>query len=387
MEPMKCDIALVGGGLAGGLALLALTERRPELKVLLIERDRFIGGNHIWSFFGSDVSAEHRWLIAPLVSTGWPGYRVRFPGHERELDTRYYSVESERLDDRILSQVPADRLLLGQEVKAVSPRLVVLKGGQRIQARGVVDARGPGDSNHLECGWQKFVGRMIDCDEPHGVDRPILMDATVEQADGYRFVYVLPFGPTRLFVEDTYYSDRPELDRRKVARRIQNYVAQQGWKEARVLREEAGVLPVLMGGNLERYWVSGSSRVAKLGGRGSFFHPTTSYSLPDAVRNAVLLCEQEDIDGDALHALFHTRAKALWKERSFYRMLDRMLFRAAKPDERYKIFERFYTLAQPIIERFYAGESTAGDRMRILAGKPPVSVGRALKAIGGLAVR
>ena len=39
------------------------------------------------------------------------------------------------------------------------------------------------------------------------------MDATVEQQDGYRFVYCLPFTSTSVFVEDTYYQDTPMLDR------------------------------------------------------------------------------------------------------------------------------------------------------------------------------
>ena len=54
-EPDYCDIAIVGGGLAGGLAALALAAKRPELDVRLIEPDA-IGGNHIWSFFDSDIA-------------------------------------------------------------------------------------------------------------------------------------------------------------------------------------------------------------------------------------------------------------------------------------------------------------------------------------------
>ena len=58
-----------------------------------------------------------------------------------------------------------------------------------------------------------------------------------------------------------------------------------------------------------------------------------------------------------------------------------MLFRAADPPQRYRILERFYRLPEPLIARFYAGRSTLADRVRILAGKPPVSVGRAIAAM------
>ena len=51
----------------------------------------------------------------------------------------------------------------------------------------------------------------------------MVMDASVEQLDGYRFVYLLPFGPRDVFVEDTYYSDSPEVDQPLLQSRIAAY--------------------------------------------------------------------------------------------------------------------------------------------------------------------
>jgi lycopene beta-cyclase len=379
--PIKCDLAIVGGGLAGGLIALAVARQRPELKIVLIEQEQHFGGNHIWSFFASDIAPEHRWLTAPLVTYGWSGYDVHFPEHSRSLDNIYYTIESERLDWLLRHNLPASALITGRHVKAVSPRLVVLDGAQRINAGGVIDARGLADYHHLDCGWQKFTGQLMQLSEPHDLTRPIVMDATVEQYDGYRFVYVLPFGMDKVFVEDTYYSDKPDLDRRVMAQRIAAYADGRGWQVERVLREETGVLPVIMGGDLENYWASGSGRTAKAGARGAFLHPVTSYSLPDAVRNAIYISELPDFDGDRLNMLMRQRAQEHWKAGNFYRILNRMLFRAAEPGERYKVLERFYRLKPGLIERFYAGQSTTGDKARILSGKPPVPVGKALKAI------
>jgi lycopene beta-cyclase len=53
LENIKCDVAIVGGGLAGGLIALALAKMRPELHVVLIEQGQSFGGNHIWSYFAS----------------------------------------------------------------------------------------------------------------------------------------------------------------------------------------------------------------------------------------------------------------------------------------------------------------------------------------------
>jgi lycopene beta-cyclase len=213
------------------------------------------------------------------------------------------------------------------------------------------------------------------------------MDAKVAQIDGYRFVYCLPFAATRMFVEDTYYSDTPDLDRGALAARIDSYVGARGWRVDRLVREETGVLPVAMGGDFEEYWRSGGNKVAKAGMRAGLFHPTTGYSLPDAVRTASLIAGATDLSGAALHDLTYGLARSTWRKRGFYRMLDRMMFKAAEPAERYRIFERFYRLDPHLIGRFYAGHSTPFDKARLLIGKPPVPIGRAIEAIAGAAPR
>src|SRR6478609_9531929 len=45
MSRHDCDVAIVGGGLAGGLIALALAEARPEVSVRLIEAGAAPGGN------------------------------------------------------------------------------------------------------------------------------------------------------------------------------------------------------------------------------------------------------------------------------------------------------------------------------------------------------
>jgi lycopene beta-cyclase len=118
--------------------------------------------------------------------------------------------------------------------------------------------------------------------------------------------------------------------------------------------------------------------------RAGLFHPLTSYSLPDAVRTAALVANAAIFDGQALHDLLHDHARRLWRSRRFYRMLAAMLFRAAEPAERYRILERFYRLDEGLIGRFYAAESNLGDKIRVMTGKPPVPIGRAVRAIMGV---
>ena len=374
-------LLIAGGGLAGSLAALAMAERRPEVPILLVEEGESFGGNHIWSFFDADVEAEDRWLVDPLVAHHWEGYYVAFPEHSRKLKAGYNSVRSADLDKLVRQRLRPDQYRLGTKVVAVRDNELVLLGGEKIKADGAIDARGAANLSMLDLGWQKFVGREYSFSEPHRVDKPVIMDATVDQSEGYRFVYCLPFSDTRMLVEDTYYSDKPEIDLARVGERLDAYVVKRGWKPAAIEHQESGVLPVAIGGDFGSFWRVGGARVAKFGLRGGFFHPTTGYSLPDAVRTAVLLTQQKDLSGALLHDLFEELGAQTWKQRDFYRTLNTMLFRAAAPPERYKILERFYRLDPAMISRFYAGKSGMLDKMRILSGKPPVPVGKAVTAL------
>lgn len=378
MPAFRHDIIILGGGLAGGLAALSLARERPDLDVLLIEPAVRIGGNHLWSYFGSDIAAEDRGLVEPLIGHRWPSYDVSFPAHDRHIRQPYHTIASERLDETVRAFLRPDRIIRAAAV-SVAPTTVDLEDRSKLTATAVLDTRGLDSSAALKGGWQKFVGQLLRIPGGHGVDRPIVMDATVDQSDGYRFVYCLPFSPTDIFVEDTYYSDTPDLNRAQLSDRIAAYARSRGWDVEDVKREEAGVLPVVTGGDFDRFWPS-QDQVARGGVRGGFFHPLTSYSLPDAVRFAGWLGRDAPLD-ERLGPATRQRAATHWAKGRFDRMLARMLFRAAAPAERYKVLERFYRLPTNLIERFYAGQSTTWDRMRILAGKPPVPINRAVRAI------
>ncbi len=204
----------------------------------------------------------------------------------------------------------------------------------------------------------------------------------MDQADGYRFVYLLPFGPRSIFVEDTYYSTDPHLDVPLLESRIAAYAAGQGWQVEAVARSETGVLPVCMGGDFDGYWRAGGEGVAKIGLRGGFFHAMTGYSLVDAVRVATAIATLPDLSSRTLHTVLHGAAQDHWRGGRFYRLLAQLLFKAANAPERHRVLSRFYRLDPALIDRFYAGRSTVYDKLRIMAGKPPVPLGRAITVLG-----
>jgi lycopene beta-cyclase len=369
MTAQQYDVVFAGGGLAAGLTALALRARWPRLRLAMCEAGNALGGNHTWSFFASDVDEAGAALLDPMVERRWAGVDVAFPDHQRRLDSRYAAITSASFD-RVVRPVFApggSALHLGRRAQQVTAHEVVLDDGQRLQAPLVLDARGPGPAPRWveNQGFQKFVGLEVEvAAHPFDLDHASLMDATVTQHEGFRFVYVLPMARDRLLVEDTYYADRPQVDVDLLRARALAHLEKRGVRVLRTLREEVGSLGLP--------WTDDSlpplGSPLRLGARGGWFHPTTGYSLPVALRVAQTLAEHGPRDaGPALAKLY----REVQRQARFARRLNRLLFRAAAPEQRWQILSRFYRLPQPTIERFYNLSTTPADRLRILLGRPP----------------
>lgn len=380
------DIILVGGGLSNSLIAYRLHTQRPEVNFLLLEAGDELGGNHTWSFHGDDLSKPQLAWLSPFVEASWPGYEISFPNRQRDIHSAYFSISSSRLRDVMMDALGAS-VRLSSRVEDLTPQEVRLADGTCLRAGAVIDGRGGSPGHHFEIAYQKFLGREVRLSTPHGLDRPVLMDATVPQRDGFRFVYLLPFSDDRILIEDTYYSNVPALDRDNLRRGIDDYAAQRGWTTAELLREESGVLPIVLDGDIEAHWNSLDAGVPTVGLRGGFFHATTGYSLPNAVRIADLIACLEDFGAASLYELLRGEARSHWQQQGFYRMLNRMLFLAAKPEGRYSVLQRFYGLSAPLISRFYAGRTTLPDKLRILTGRPPIPIGAAIRATRALGTR
>jgi len=370
------DLVLVGAGLANCLIALRTLQRRPGLRVCLVDGAPRVAGNHTWCFHAGDVPpAAHGWL-GPLKVQSWPDQDVAFPQLRRRIAFSYHAVTSGRLREAV-GQSPL-HLELGVAAAELFPTMVRLADGRVLHAQAVIDGRGQRPSAGLEVRAQKFVGLEVRTEQPHEVARPMIMDADLEQRDGYRFLYLLPFAPDRLLIEDTRYSDAMALERSSVRADALAYAQARGWRIAEVVREEDGVLPVALGGDIAAFWDEGAPGLPRSGLAAALFHPVTGYSLPDAVRLAEVIAALPSLEAPAVYRATRGLSEKLWRERSYYRYLSRLLFQAADPMERWRVLRRFHTLSEGLIARFYAAELTAADKVRILVGKPPVPIGRAL---------
>lgn len=387
MSTKAADLIIVGAGLAGLMTAWRCLDMHPELSVLIIEASDKIAGDHTWSFNRSDIIEPLQDWITPFIAYQWDKYDVKFPKRERTLDIPYCTGNSESLRKCVQPHIETGRLqlMMNVRVKDMTATDVTLEAGGNFTAKCVLDARGEKANTNKILGYQKFVGRTIKTKQPHGLKHPIIMDATVEQLGGYRFIYCLPFTDHEILVEDTYYTDDEGLSENEVAARVDDYIKAKGWGDHELLRQEKGVLPITLAVDAEygEDVTEGGNKPVQLGMTGGYYHAVTGYSLPEAVKSAEVVSDmiaknKPDYANAVLHEMiYHKRDH--YHEEGFLRLLNRMLFRAAKPEERYKVLERFYGLNEGLVERFYRNRLTKKDKLRILIGKPPVPVSKALK--------
>ena len=376
-------LIIAGGGLSGVLTAAAFARHRPETDFVLLESGPTLGGDHTWSFYETDLEGAASELVSPFVAYSWDGYETRFEGFQREFSTGYRSVISSRLH-RVAMDMFGDRVRLNAPVSSVDASGVTLADGERIEGDGVLDARGPRKLDGVVLRWQKFLGWEVRLDTPHGLTRPTIMDAVVPQIDGYRFVYVLPFTEDTLLIEDTYYSEGPDIDPSALRDRVEAYARNHGWSISEVIREERGALPLLLSGHFKTMWAGAApaGSATPLGLRAGLFHPVTGYSLPASARVAAALATQRGpVTTSRLTATVGAIAKRHFARSAFDRLLNRLLFLAGEPQNRHQVLARFHTLPQPLIERFYAGRLPRKDQLRILAGKPPVPFFAAVRVV------
>lgn len=373
-----CDMLLVGGGLANSLIALTARRTRAELKVVMLERRRGLDDQHTWCLFRSDVPA-HSWaVLEPMFEGHWPGYTVAFQGYRRSLTTPYACLTGPSLS-RAAASALGKGLIEGAEVVEIGEGGARLSDGRRFAAPLVLDGRGASPTTAMRFAWQKFVGLELRLEHPHGLALPVVMDAAVRQIGGFRFFYVLPLDADRLLIEDTRYSDDADLDVAALESEVRQYARQRGWIVAEIRRREAGVLPITLSGDIRAFLAEGG--LPRTGLRGGFFHPTTGYSLARAAEIAEALVAEPRLDTASIAESLRRRSMTDWRSDAFYRALNRMLFHAAAPAQRCSLLERFYRLPQPLIERFYARRLTWVDKARILIGRPPVPILRALAAV------
>jgi len=369
------DYAIVGGGLQGCLLAHALAWHRPDAAVWLIERADEICGNHTWSFHETDVAEGARPWFDRLVTHRWPGYRVRFPGLSRRVGIPYATISAEGLRDATLrltlpSQDSRDRRPLVVQTRMACDILSTTSlrcgAGVTIDCGAVIDCRGRAATAEAVggVGYQTFIGHEYRTARRWPAAEPTVMDVREDQAGGFEFLYELPFGDDRVLLEYTRFHEDPTCDEPRALELISGRLSEAGIDSPELVRTERGCLPMPYAAPERREGPSPAGGYA-----GGWYHAATGYSMPLAIRFADLVARSRP---DRLGGELAAAAARDAMRRGFARFLNRLLFCLVMPEDRWRIFRRFYAvLPEDRIARFYGHRFNAADATRIILGRPP----------------
>jgi lycopene beta-cyclase len=257
----------------------------------------------------------------------------------------------------------------GESCEILSPTTVRLGETAEISCLAVIDCRGRAAAAGLPggAGYQTFIGHEYETARRWPASEPTVMDVRADQAAGFEFLYELPLGPDRVLLEYTRFHDEPACDPSRAAELISTRLAEVGAGSAALIRTEQGCLPMPYAAEPRREGPSLAGGYA-----GGWYHAATGYSMPLAVRFAELVARARP-DRVAVEVAAAAAEDRL--RRAFSRFLNRLLFCLVKPENRWKIFQRFYrVLPEARISRFYAHRFTFTDAARIIIGRPPAGL-------------
>jgi lycopene beta-cyclase len=354
-------VLIAGGGVAGCLVALALARHRPEVPLLIVEERETFGGAGFHHYFQDELGDEGRVLVDALAVARWPGFYVAFDQFSRKLKAPCGGLDGPALHRAMIETLAPNQYRLGVKIVAVREDALVLDGGEEIRAEGAIDARGAANLSQLELGYEARLERRYRFAAPHGVDRPVLIDATANGGGGASFMQVAPLDEERLVVADISLGERSQPGEQAAAR-LDHYVALRGWRGGEIEDGAVVTKPLPRGGDFAAFWRIGGARVAKLGLRGGFVHPVTGRTLADAANAAMLLTRQQDFSGAALHDLFEGEARRLWRARDYMRGISRGLADSA---DRSAKLAALFALDPGLIVRFHADSLGMFERMKV----------------------
>ena len=316
---------------------------------------------------------EEAWLPPGVVEARYPHPKVDLGRGERiALDRTYLRLDTGALQAALLNRVSAKSVdVLASRVLAVSPTssgsLLKLDGHSgELAAAVVVDAsgaatrltrrRGDGAS-----GYQVAYGELLEVDEhPYGEGEMALMDFGADFDGQPTFLYAMPVGPQRLFVEETVLATDRVLPMAWLRRRLHQRLVANGVVVRRRLERERCVIP--LGLPLP---ARGQPLVA-FGAAASLVQPSSGYQLGHALALAPQIAEVVATGlgrGDAPQAVVEAAQRTVWpadKVRAWalYRFGMRALWRLDLEDTR-SFLRAFFSLPADDWQRFMMGQQSS----------------------------
>ena len=319
------------------------------------------------SCHASDLSPLTRELLTGFWRQEWPCYMVHFPDHSKVIPLSYLTLDEKKLAESLLKGGENQEFLAASEVVSLEGSVVSLKSGRQLRGAQIIDTTAQ-EMVYSHMGFQKFFGLELVFEEPHGLKFPIVMDARVEQTDGFRFFYALPYSERRLLLEDTYLSASPHLNQKIAQQAIEAY-AESFDIPYKVVDHEQGVLPV----PYRRRKRSSNTSALCLGAQAGLFNPATGYSF--AAASQILDAINADFAKRRESGVFFVETlnvkKSLEHRTLLYYIYNFFLFECFRPRDAFHCFDYFYNHSLGYVRRFYGLRFRVLDLCKLFVQPPP----------------
>jgi lycopene beta-cyclase len=277
---------VLGAGCAGLSLALALVRAGVREEIVIVDRRTGFGRDRTWCFW--DVRPTP---FSHLASARWPAWSVvtgRGTVTARSARHLYLYLDSRDVYAHALAALdaaPNVKLALGTSVTSIAAQrdgVTVQTSAGELRADRAYDALAAGSprlrgrpAGAVEL-RQTFVGQVVETARPaFDPGRATLMDFRVAQDDGLRFMYVLPFSPTRALVEDTSFAARPVPAARRRAGIAAWLGEHAGVEDYGVEHEEAGTVPM----TTHPFAAGAGPRLRAVGIAGGAARPSSGYAF------------------------------------------------------------------------------------------------------------
>lgn len=370
----RYEYAILGAGCAGLSLCYYLLEQGVTEPILILDQKSEFADDRTWCFWDVEPTPfSHRAIKR------WNSWTLHTPGNTVEQRTTSHPYQCLTAADfyaAALEQIASHTnvtLRLGESAegyKEYAGETFVKASQSTYTARYVFDGRGlpPGslvfEEARRRATWvpQKFLGLRLRSREPvFDPERCTLMDFSVSQERGLRFVYVLPFSEREALVENVYLSEA-EISADGHRSELEDYLAAAyglSSEDYVVDDEESGYIP-MTDHTFPRKLGDRTYSIGMLGGQ---TRPSTGYTFLRIQRYCRALAESV-VAGDSVPGRI---------EATRYKLLDKIFLRFMKehPEKCPGVYRRMFEGLPPdTLVRFITEKSSLLDDLRLVLAMP-----------------
>lgn len=404
VEAGMFDVAVAGAGPAGWAVATAMAELGLRTACIAPRPDA------PWpNTYGVWVDELEAIGLESAIAHRWPQAEVVLPrGGSLPLDRPYGLVDNARLRSLLSRRGAGGTLRVVEDrVGAVeslasrqaegSGRLLRMEAGPPLAARIVIDATGHGalgglvKSSSPRVAAQVAFGRTLHGRHPFPEERMVLMDFTPHASDEGgppSFLYAMPLGPDRIFVEETVLVARPPPPFELLEGRLDARLGRLGIDLPHSPEIERVYIPMGVP-------VASAGGVIPFGAAAGMVHPATGYMLAIALAAAGRLARGVaralSVHGSDLDAAYRVAREALWSEDrvrmwAWYRIGMEVLLRMNRA-ELGGFLSAFFAVSPDRWSRYLSANGSAEDvettMARVFARAAPGTKFRVVRSLMG----